>query len=114
MQDNLTVLRSISHMAQQEQSLLGQLALQGKKESKSVKALTLIATMYLPASLLAVCISISVVAFILTCSSANFQLKSRATEDSNRRKDKRPFCTSFAVLDILSCDGRPHGLDVGV
>jgi hypothetical protein len=54
MQDNLSVLRSISFQAQKDQNLVGQLAVQGQKDSKSLRALTLIATMYLPATLLAV------------------------------------------------------------
>lgn len=53
MHDHLTVLRALSFKTQQEQSLLGQLAIQGQRDSKSVKALTLIATMYLPMSMLA-------------------------------------------------------------
>jgi len=53
MRDNIDMLRHISAQTQQDQHLLGMLARQAHQESKSVRALTVIATMYLPASLLA-------------------------------------------------------------
>jgi hypothetical protein len=58
MEKNMIELRSISFSAQQDQSLLRQLALQAQKDSRTVRALALIATMSLPATLLAVCTSI--------------------------------------------------------
>jgi len=47
-------LKSLAFETRKEQGLLGQLAKQGQQDSKSIKGLTLIATMYLPIGMLAV------------------------------------------------------------
>ena len=54
MQATLDVLQNIAFQNQRENETLAKLALNGQSDSKTLKALTLIATMYLPASLIAV------------------------------------------------------------
>jgi len=83
MYDHLTVLRTLSFKTQQEQSLLGQLAIQGQRDSKSVKALTLIATMYLPMSMLAVSnrLVVSIISHALTQRTASIQLQFDSTPE---------------------------------
>jgi hypothetical protein len=54
MQGNLEVLQNIAFQNQKENETLATLAFQGQKDSKRLKTLTLIATMYLPVSLVAV------------------------------------------------------------
>ena len=56
MKQSLDSLRSIAWQSQQESKILASLAIQGRKDSQTLKALTTIATMYLPASLVAVSI----------------------------------------------------------
>ena len=53
-QESLTVLRTLAFEIQREQASLSQLAAQAQRDSKAIKALTFIATMYLPASFIAV------------------------------------------------------------
>lgn len=54
MSQSLDALRSIAWQSQQDGKTLAGLATQGRKDSQVLKALTTIATMYLPASSVAV------------------------------------------------------------
>jgi len=54
MQENLEILKRISFQSQQENKNLAKLAGQAQKDSRTLKALTLVATMYLTATFLAV------------------------------------------------------------
>jgi Mg2+ and Co2+ transporter CorA len=55
MQLNLIVLQTIATQSQGETEILSRVARQTQKDSITLKVLTLIATIYLPATLLAVC-----------------------------------------------------------
>lgn len=54
MQANLARMQNIASENQRESEVLASIAKQGQKDSMTFKALTLIATIYLPASLAAV------------------------------------------------------------
>jgi Mg2+ and Co2+ transporter CorA len=54
MQYNLNMLKRITFENVEENRNLSQIATQSQKDSQTLKALTMIATMYLPASLIAV------------------------------------------------------------
>ena len=54
MTQSLGSLRSIAVLNQQENKTLSALAVQGRKDSQTMKALTTMATVYLPGSLIAV------------------------------------------------------------
>ena len=54
MNQSLEALRGITYQTQKENNTLSRVALQTQKDSKALKALTTIATVYLPASLIAV------------------------------------------------------------
>jgi Mg2+ and Co2+ transporter CorA len=54
MQGNLDVLKRIAFESGEENRNLSHIALQNQKDSNSLKALTMIATTYLPATLIAV------------------------------------------------------------
>lgn len=54
MTHNLSALHSIAVLNQQENKTLAALAVQGRKDSQTMKALTAMATVYLPGSLIAV------------------------------------------------------------
>lgn len=51
---NLGMLQGISSETSRNNALLVQLARQGQKETQMIRTFTLVATMYLPASLIAV------------------------------------------------------------
>jgi hypothetical protein len=55
MQGNLTAMERIAFENHEENRNLAQIAAQSREDSRVLKALTLIATTYLPASLVAVC-----------------------------------------------------------
>jgi hypothetical protein len=67
MQDNLEVLQRIAIQSQLENETLKTIAIQSQKDSKEVKSLTFIATMYLPASLLAVSSPALIIGTLLRC-----------------------------------------------
>lgn len=52
-QTNISILRQTAFQTQQESASLSALAVQGQKEARSLKALSMMATTYLPASLIA-------------------------------------------------------------
>lgn len=54
MQTNVELLKGISYENKTANEMIARLAEQSSKDSRTLKALTVIATMYLPASLLAV------------------------------------------------------------
>lgn len=54
MRMNLDVLQCIASQIQQENSVLNDLTRQSQKDSRTLKILSIVATMYLPASLVAV------------------------------------------------------------
>jgi hypothetical protein len=49
------MLQRITSQIGQENATVAELARQGRKDSRTLKALTLVATIYLPSSLIAVC-----------------------------------------------------------
>lgn len=55
MQTNLISLQNIAHSTRQENEMLHRITKQSQRDSMGVKALTMIATIYLPATLIAVC-----------------------------------------------------------
>ncbi|KAF2810676.1 uncharacterized protein BDZ99DRAFT_286872 [Mytilinidion resinicola] len=63
MEANLDVLKRISFINGEESRNLSQISKQGQKDSETVKSLTTIATMYLPASLVATLFSSSLIQF---------------------------------------------------
>jgi hypothetical protein len=57
MQANLEVLKRIAFVSGEENRNLSKISAQNQADSHTLKALTTIATMYLPASLIAVCLT---------------------------------------------------------
>lgn len=67
---------------QKESALIASLSLQNQKDSKALKSLTLIATLYLPASLTAASLSTALClsCHMLTLNSDNLQLQSHSAK----------------------------------
>jgi hypothetical protein len=59
MHENLNIMRHIASDSEQRNETLATLALQSQRDSKHLKALTQVATMYLPATLIAVSLRLS-------------------------------------------------------
>jgi hypothetical protein len=115
MQENLDILKRISFENVEENRNLAQIAAQSQKDSQTLKALTIIATMYLPASLIAVSGSIlSILTPIKIQMIANsfhyldfIQLQSSATPDSKYGcYGLRSHCRVGVFLDL--CRGYNH------
>jgi Mg2+ and Co2+ transporter CorA len=55
MRESLEILKHISLQGREENAKLTKVSTQSYKDSRMLKALTIVATMYLPATFLAVC-----------------------------------------------------------
>jgi hypothetical protein len=117
LQEMNRAMQGIALGIQKENALMASLSLQNHKDTKALKSLTLIATLYLPASLTAVsffkaqCSSRRV----LTQNSDNLQLKSHSTKtEYDERGPEYPLWGSITVLALCGNYYRVDGIDFSV